>query len=92
MNSVIKQLRIYGKVQGVFFRESMRQKTLELNITGWVRNRKDGSVEAIVQGNLESIKQIINWAQSGPELARVTQVEISEAVGNFNVFEIKETI
>jgi acylphosphatase len=89
---VIRQLRIHGKVQGVFFRESMRQKALELNITGWVRNRRDGTVESIIQGNPEAVAKLIDWAHSGPEYAQVVRIEITEAEGYFENFEKKETI
>lgn len=92
MNLITRQLRIHGKVQGVFFRESMRRKALELNVTGWVRNRKDGTVEAMIHGVREAITQMIDWAHSGPELAKVTHLEVSEAQGNFENFETKETI
>ncbi len=92
MSSVIKHLRIVGKVQGVFFRESMRQQALQLHITGWVRNRRDGTVEATLEGSLEAVEALINWAHSGPDLAQVTQVEVIEAKGHYQQFEIKETV
>jgi acylphosphatase len=71
-----KHLRITGLVQGVFFRESMRQQAAQLKITGWVRNRRDGTVEAIVQGDAHAIEQIIGWARRGPPSARVDGVDV----------------
>jgi len=87
MDKVTRHLHVYGRVQGVFFRESMRQRAMELGITGWVRNRSDGSVEAVVQGSPQNVEEILAWARRGPERARVERVETSEAVGNFERFE-----
>jgi acylphosphatase len=92
MSHVTQHLRIYGKVQGVFFRESMRKKALELSVHGWVRNRLDGSVEAVVYGNPQQVQKLVEWAYIGPELAKVTQVEIEETQGVYAGFEKKETV
>lgn len=73
-----KLLRIRGKVQGVFFRESMKDEAKKLGVTGWVRNRSDGSVEALVQGEEELVTAIIQWAHRGPGRARVDSVEVTE--------------
>lgn len=73
-----KHLKIFGKVQGVYFRESMRQECLRLGVTGWVRNLEDGCVEAVVQGEELLVKEIISWAHKGPPAARVEKVEIQE--------------
>ena len=74
---ISRLLRIRGKVQGVFFRESMRQEAQRLGVTGWVRNRKDGSVEALVQGEADLVAEIAHWAKRGPTAARVDSVEES---------------
>ncbi len=71
-------LRIFGRVQGVWYRESMRQQAEQLGITGWVRNRQDGSVEALVQGDPEKVERIIEWARRGPEQAVVSRVDVDE--------------
>ena len=84
--TVCKHLKILGSVQGVFFRESMAREARRLAVTGWVRNRPDGSVEAMVQGEPEAVAAIIAWAQRGPELAKVSQVVVSDDVGNFAEF------
>lgn len=68
-------LRIQGKVQGVFFRASMKQKADELAVHGWVRNCADGSVEAHVQGTNGHLEAIIAWAAKGPEQAVVQAVD-----------------
>jgi acylphosphatase len=71
-------LLISGRVQGVWFRESMRQEALKLGATGWVRNLLDGRVEAMVCGNLASVNKVLEWARRGPPLAKVATVESAE--------------
>lgn len=83
---VTRHLRVYGRVQGVYFRESMRQEAVALNITGWVRNRADTSVEAVVHGETRNVDAIIAWARRGPEAALVTRVEIAEYAGDYPDF------
>ncbi|HUL56749.1 MAG TPA: acylphosphatase [Usitatibacter sp.] len=90
-DQVTRRLRITGRVQGVFFRESMRIEAERLVVSGWVCNRLDGSVEAVVQGSSEAVGLIVRWAHRGPEDARVTAVEISEATGEFTRFEKRPT-
>ena len=82
-----RRLKVHGRVQGVFFREAMRLEAERLGVAGWVCNRLDGSVEAIVQGSPEAIEAIVRWAHRGPEHARVAAVEVSEAAGEFGRFE-----
>ena len=82
-----KRLVVTGRVQGVFYRESMKAEAARLGIRGWVRNRIDGSVEAVVQGTPESVGAIIAWARRGPADAEVTGVEAEEATGEFHTFE-----
>jgi len=79
-------LRIHGRVQGVWFRESMRLEAERLNVTGWVRNTPDGAVEAVIQGPAGAVDAMIEWARSGPPLARVDRVEIGEAQGQYSGF------
>jgi acylphosphatase len=72
---VARRIRIHGRVQGVWFRESMRLEAEARGVTGWVRNRADGSVEAVVQGTPEAVGAMIAWARRGPEQAVVSRVE-----------------
>jgi len=89
---VARRLRIEGRVQGVWFRESMRQEAEALGITGWVRNRMDGSVEAVVQGTAEAVRDITDWARRGPDHAVVERLEeADEAPGAFTAFEKRPT-
>ena len=71
-------LIISGRVQGVWFRESMRLEAISLNVTGWVRNLPDGNVEALACGNEAALKSLLEWARKGPPLARVTDIETRE--------------
>lgn len=68
-------LRIYGKVQGVFFRNWAEQKARSLDLSGWVRNCTDGSVEAVVAGETEHVRRFIELAHKGPAAARVTHID-----------------
>ena len=84
------KLQITGKVQGVWYRASAKDKALELGLTGKVWNEKDGSVGAIIQGDEELISEFIEWCKKGPPLSRVDQVYSEEipASENFGSFEI----
>jgi acylphosphatase len=73
-----KHLVITGLVQGVGYRASFEAQARALQLKGWVRNRSDGSVEAMVRGDAEALDAIVTWARRGPSLARVDQVKISE--------------
>jgi acylphosphatase len=81
-------LTIRGRVQGVFYRDSMRREAERLAITGWVRNCDDGTVEAMVQGEPGAVEAIVQWASSGPPHARVEHVGIEPGDGNHVSFEI----
>lgn len=77
---VTRHLRIFGRVQGVWYRESMRQEAERLGITGWVRNRLDGSVEAVAQGDAQAVEQLVKWCRRGPQQAQVTHIDIDDSV------------
>lgn len=85
-------MRIYGLVQGVFFRDSLRQQAEALDVSGWVRNRRDGSVEAMLQGEAAAVETLIAWCRIGNGRARVERVEIEEGQGEFSRFEQLDTI
>jgi acylphosphatase len=92
---ITRHLRITGRVQGVGYRWSMAQQAQALRITGWVRNRRDGSVEALATGPAEAVQALIEWAQRGPAMARVERVAVQEALGAAEVldgFEQRETV
>ena len=89
--TVTRHLRITGRVQGVWYRESMREAAEALGVNGWVRNRTDGSVEAVVQGKAEQVEQLVAWCRQGPPLAHVLNVDISEGEGSHHRFEKRPT-
>ena len=69
-----RQIRVIGRVQGVGYRYALRDEALRLGVTGWVRNRVDGSVEALLQGDAAALTQLIAWARRGPRLAQVDEL------------------
>lgn len=73
-----KHLRIIGIVQGVGYRAGFDALARALGISGWVRNRRDGSVEAMLRGDDAAVQQLIAWAQRGPTMARVDRIDIIE--------------
>ena len=90
MNTNVKVL-ISGRVQGVWFRSSTKQKAEQLGVTGWVRNTKDGRVEAIFEGEENSVKSLIEWCHYGPPLAKIEKVEVKNQnfTNGFDDFSIK---
>ena len=83
---ITRHLHILGHVQGVGFRFHAQRKALELGVTGWVRNRRDGSVEIMAQGEPEAVEAMIAWARRGPASARVSEVRIAGGSGEFAEF------
>ena len=82
---------IHGRVQGVFFRDSTRQKARELRVGGWVRNRPEGTVEVMAAGDADALEALEQWFQSGgPPAARVERVEREEVPEEaFDRFTVK---
>lgn len=76
---ITRHLDIHGKVQGVYYRASAQAEGLRLQLHGWVRNRRDGSVEALVSGPAPVVEEFIAWARNGPPAARVDRLDISDA-------------
>lgn len=74
-----KRLIVTGRVQGVSYRASFETHARALQLSGWVRNRSDGSVEAVVAGTPAALERIIAWAWDGPAHAMVRHVEVTEA-------------
>ncbi len=84
-------LKIHGRVQGVFYRDSARKKARKFNLTGWAKNRNNGSVIIKAQGEKENLKKFIDWCYNGPILAKVDKIEIKweEIKKPLNSFGIK---
>lgn len=89
---VALRLAIRGHVQGVGFRYSLYEEARRLGLSGWVRNRRDGSVEAVVQGSAAAVEAMHRWAMRGPPAARVTGVEATPAADEpLEAFEMRPT-
>jgi len=76
---LIRLLQIRGRVQGVGFRDALRRQALARGCTGWVRNRRDGSVQALVDGEAAEVEAVIAWASQGPPAARVSGIVVEPA-------------
>lgn len=74
---ITRKLRITGRVQGVGFRDALCGEAQARGLAGWVRNRTDGSVEALVQGTPERVAELIAWARRGPPASRVDEVQVA---------------
>ncbi|TMH66466.1 MAG: acylphosphatase [Betaproteobacteria bacterium] len=85
---IARRLTISGEVQGVGFRYALADEARARNLRGWVRNRRDGSVEAIVAGTEADVEAVIAWARHGPPAARVTRVAVEPAATDSAEFEI----
>ena len=87
-----QRVRIFvrGKVQGVFFRQALKVMAIKNNVFGWVRNLEDGRVEAQLDGNIDDVNAVIEWAHGGPANSRVDDVEIKNEVfkDEFTAFEV----
>jgi acylphosphatase len=86
-----KHLKIMGLVQGVGYRDAMCREADRLGVSGWVRNCRDGTVEAVVDGTPSAVETLIEWARRGPPAARVAGVTVSEASESFSGFEWRPT-
>jgi len=95
MLMAIKRAHVYvsGRVQGVFFRAWVSDQARRLGLTGWVRNRFDGRVEAVFEGSPEEVGQIVKLCHEGPDHARIDTVldDYSEPVEGFTSFEVRST-
>lgn len=73
-----RRVVVQGQVQGVFFRDSTRDEAEREGVAGWVRNRDDGSVEAVFEGDEQAVERLVDWCRSGPSSADVENVEATE--------------
>jgi len=84
-------LFVSGKVQGVFFRETVRKKAAKEEVTGWVKNLRDERVEAVFEGKESRVKKMVDWARSGPIWAKVDSLDViwEDYKNEFKEFEIR---
>jgi acylphosphatase len=82
---------VSGKVQGVYYRATTRDKARERGVTGWVRNLNDGRVEAVFEGESDDVQEMVEWCHEGSSAARVEDVEVEweDATGEFGGFDIR---
>lgn len=83
-------VEVFGRVQGVYYRQETMNRAQGFNLTGWVRNNPEGSVEAVFEGEEGDVKEMVSWCRSGPAAARVDRVEVSweHPTGEFDRFAI----
>ena len=85
------RVRISGRVQGVFFRDSAREKAERLDLAGWIKNLPDGRVEAIFEGPSQKVREMVDWCEHGPSQASVESVDtdFEEPRGDLQGFEVR---
>jgi acylphosphatase len=90
MQVVRRRVVIEGRVQGVWFRETCRREATAAGVSGWVRNRPNGRVEAVFEGEPSAVERMVDWCRRGPSRAVVTQVEVFDEppVGEFG-FDVR---
>ena len=76
--TVRRRVVVHGSVQGVFFRDTARERARAHGVAGWVRNRPDGAVEAVFEGSPEAVERLVRFCEIGPPGARVERVEVIE--------------
>ena len=86
---VARRVVVHGSVQGVFFRDTTRRKAQSRGVSGWVRNRSDGAVEALFEGEPQAVDALVAFAREGPRGAQVDRVDVEEAqpegLGGFEI-------
>lgn len=75
---ICRRVVAHGLVQGVFFRDSCRREAQKAGVRGWVRNRPDGTVEALFEGSEDDVQRMLDWVRRGPAYARVERVDVVE--------------
>ena len=90
MDKLLYQIKVKGRVQGVWFRKYTFQKAQDIGLKGFVENDLDGSVYIEAEGDLEQLDQFVNWLYRGPPLSKVSFVDYEKGpTENYNAFEIR---
>jgi acylphosphatase len=88
--TIARRLVIHGRVQGVFFRDTMRRVAEDAGVSGWATNSNEGTVQAHVEGPPQGVERVVEFAHAGPDRARVERVEVDEAdVQGLSGFQIR---
>jgi acylphosphatase len=87
VSAIVRRIVVSGRVQGVGFRYALADEARSRGVRGWVRNRRDGSVEAMLAGDAEAVDALLTWARLGPPSARVSSVEVEPAQDTSDTFE-----
>jgi acylphosphatase len=90
-DKVTKRVVVRGLVQGVGFRFATVREAEGHGITGWVRNRRDGTVEAVLQGPRDAVDRMLAWIETGPDGSRVDGIEVTDTDGEFTGFGSRPT-
>ena len=89
MSAIRRRVVVHGRVQGVFFRDTARRMAQARAVTGWARNRPDGTLEAVFEGEPEAVEAMVRFARQGPRGAAVERVEVNgeepEGLSGFGV-------
>jgi acylphosphatase len=78
VSTVARHLTISGRVQGVFFRDSLRREAQARGVSGWARNTEEGTVEAVLEGESADVDRVVDWCRAGPSRAEVDEVRVGE--------------
>ena len=78
MSAIRRRVVVNGRVQGVFFRDSTQKEAASQGVAGWVRNRDDGAVEAVFEGDTDAVEALVEFCRSGPSRADVDSVDVTE--------------
>lgn len=85
-----RRVTVSGRVQGVFFRETVRRRAESARLAGWVRNNSDGTVEALFEGEPKAVERLVDWCREGPRGARVEWVDVaSEEPEGLTSFDVR---
>jgi len=89
-DAVRRRVVVYGRVQGVFFRDSVRRRAVEAGVAGWVCNRRDGAVESVLEGAPDAVERLVRFCEMGPRHAEVARVDVEEqAPEGLRGFEVR---
>ena len=89
-DQIRRRVTVHGRVQGVFFRDSLRRHAQSRGVAGWARNRSDGAVEAVFEGKPDDVEQLVRFAEDGPRHADVESVDVNdEEPEGLSGFEIR---